>query len=423
MIASQRKLVIAGLVGNVLEWYDFSVYGYFAVSIGHHFFPSEDPTTSLLAAFGVFAAGFLMRPVGAVLFGHIGDNWSRERALSLSVLAMAVPTFLIGVIPDYQQIGVTASVLLVLLRLAQGISVGGEYTTSIVFVVERSVPQRRGFMGTWCLFGTCAGTLLGAAIGTLLTSVLSRDAMRAWGWRLPFIVGLAIGMIGLYIRRDLERGAKFIKPQGIGATEEPRGSFVDALKTQRLAIFKVIGLKATSAVGFYTLFVYMTVYFTKIVQIPKSDALAINTIALAAMLVMIPGAGALSDRVGRKPLLLAGAVGMLLFSLPLFRLLRYPKFGVILTGQLCFTIILCLFFGAEPAATAEAFPGRVRCSAAAISHNICFAVLGGTAPMVATYLIVRTQNDMSPSIYLMAAALVSIIAILSMSETAKAPLA
>jgi MFS transporter, MHS family, proline/betaine transporter len=423
MIASQRKLVIAGLIGNVLEWYDFSVYGYFAVSIGHHFFPSEDPTTSLLAAFGVFAAGFLMRPVGAVLFGHIGDNWSRERALSLSVLAMAVPTFLIGVIPDYQQIGVTASVLLVLLRLAQGISVGGEYTTSIVFVVEKSIPHRRGFMGTWCLFGTCAGTLLGSAIATLLTSVLPRDVMRAWGWRLPFIFGLAIGIVGLYIRRNLERDAESVEPQHPGAIEGRRESFVGALKTQRLAILKVIGLKATSAVGFYTLFVYMTVYFTKIVQIPKSDALAINTIALAAMLVMIPAAGALSDWIGRKPLLLAGSAGMLLFSLPLFQLLRSPKFGVILTGQLCFTIILCLFFGAEPAATAEAFPGRVRCSSAAISHNVCFAVLGGTAPMVATYLIARTQNDMSPSIYLMVAACVSIVAILSLSEPARAPLA
>lgn len=423
MIASQRKLVIAGLIGNVLEWYDFSVYGYFAVSIGHHFFPSENPTTSLLAAFGVFAAGFLMRPIGAILFGHIGDNWSRERALSLSVLAMAVPTFLMGVIPDYQQIGVTASVLLVLLRLAQGISVGGEFTTSIVFVVERSIPQRRGFMGTWCLFGTCAGTLLGAAIGTLLTSILPREDMQAWGWRLPFLLGLAIGMIGLYIRRDLERGVTVTEPRNVGDLAAPQGSFVEALKSQRSAIFKIIGLKATSAVGFYTLFVYMTVYFTKIVQIPKSDALAINTIALAAMLVMIPAAGAVSDRVGRKPLLFAGAVGMLLFSVPLFRLLRYPEFGVILTGQLCFTAILCLFFGAEPAATAEAFPGRVRCSSAAISHNICFAVLGGTAPMAATYLIARTQNEMSPSIYLMVAALVSIIAISTLSETAKAPLA
>jgi MHS family proline/betaine transporter-like MFS transporter len=423
MIASQRKLVIAGLIGNVLEWYDFSVYGYFAVSIGHHFFPSENPTTSLLAAFGVFAAGFLMRPVGAVLFGRIGDNWSRERALSLSVLAMAVPTFLIGVIPDYQQIGVTASVLLVLLRLAQGISVGGEYTTSIVFVVEKSIPHRRGFMGTWCLFGTCAGTLLGSAIATLLTSVLPRDVMRAWGWRLPFIFGLAIGIVGLYIRRDFERGARSIEPERPGTIEGQRESFLGALRTQRLAILKVIGLKATSAVGFYTLFVYMTVYFTHIVRIPKSDALAINTLALAAMLVMIPGAGALSDWLGRKPLLIAGAVGMLLFSLPLFHLLRSPKFGVILTGQLCFTVILCLFFGAEPAATAEAFPARVRCSSAAISHNVCFAVLGGTAPMVATYLIARTQNDMAPSIYLMAAALVSIVAILSLSETANAPLA
>ena len=180
----------------------------------------------------------------------------------------------------------------------------------------------------------------------------------------------------------------------------------------------MIGLKATSAVGFYTLFVYMTVYFTHIVQIPKSDALAINTLALAAMLVMIPGAGALSDWLGRKPLLIAGAVGMLLFSLPLFHLLRSPKFGVILTGQLCFTVILCLFFG-QGLPLPRPFPHE--CAAAAQrSPNVCFAVLGGTAPMVATYLIARTQNDMAPSIYLMAAALVSIVAILSLSDHQRA---
>lgn len=167
---------------------------------------------------------------------------------------------------------------------------------------------------------------------------------------------------------------------------------------------------------------YISVFFTKIVQIPKSEALAINTIALAAMLVLIPCAGMLSDRFGRKPLLLAGAAGVLLLSLPLFRLLRSPDFGVILTGQLCFTILLCLFYGAEPAATAEAFPARVRCSSAAISHNLCFAFLGGTAPMVATYLIALTGNELSPSIYIMTAAFVSIIAIFSLTETANAPL-
>jgi MFS transporter, MHS family, proline/betaine transporter len=422
LVPSQRKLVVAGIVGNVLEWYDFSVYGYFAVSIGHHFFPSGNPTTSLLAAFGVFAAGFFMRPFGAVLFGHIGDNWSRERALFLSVVAMAVPTFLIGVIPDYQQIGIAASVLLVFLRLAQGISVGGEYTTSIVFVVEKSISRRRGLMGTWCLFGVCAGTLLGSAVGTLLTSVLPREAMRAWGWRLPFIFGLAIGIIGLLIRRELERGGRFLEPQRTHLKEHRAGSFTEALRTQRLTILRITALKAVSAVGFYTLFVYISVFFTKIVQIPKSEALAINTIALAVMLVLIPCAGVVSDRFGRKPLLLAGAVGVLLFSLPLFRLLRSPNFGIILTGQLCFTILLCLFFGAEPATTAEAFPARVRCSSAAISHNICFAFLGGTAPMMATYLITLTGNELAPSIYIMTAALVSILAILSLTETANAPL-
>ncbi len=420
VVPSQRTLVVAGIIGNILEWYDFSVYGYFAVSIGHHFFPSGNPTTSLLAAFGVFAAGFFMRPVGAVLFGHIGDSWSRERALFLSVVAMAVPTFLIGVIPDYQQMGITASILLVLLRLAQGISVGGEYTTSIVFVVEKSVPERRGLMATWCLFGVCAGTLLGSAVGTLLTSILPREAMRNWGWRLPFIFGLAIGLVGLHIRRELEQGG--LKPQGTATTEQSFGSFTEALTTQRLAILKITALKAVSAVGFYTLFVYISVFFTKIVQIPKSEALLINTIALAAMLALIPCAGVLSDRFGRKPLLLAGTVGVLLFSLPLFRLLRSPEFSVILTGQLCFTLLLCLFFGAEPATTAEAFPTRVRCTSAAISHNICFAFLGGTAPMVATYLIALTGNELSPSIYMMAAALVSMVAIFSLSETANAPL-
>jgi MFS transporter, MHS family, proline/betaine transporter len=422
LVASQRKLVLAGIIGNILEWYDFSVYGYFAVSIGHHFFPSGNPTTSLLAAFGVFAAGFFMRPAGAVLFGHIGDNWGRERALFMSVLAMAVPTFLIGVIPDYQQIGIASSVLLVLLRLAQGISVGGEYTTSIVFVVERSVPRRRGLMGTWCLFGVCAGTLLGSAVGTLLTSVLPRETMRAWGWRLPFILGLVIGMVGLLIRRELERGGRCSAPQRAVIKGQRAGSFMDTLRTQRVAILKITALKAVSAVGFYTLFVYISVYFTKIVQIPKSQALAINSIALTAMLLLIPCSGVLSDRLGRKPMLLAGAAGMLLLSLPLFRLLRSPSFGVILTGQLCFTVLLCLFYGAEPAATAEAFPARVRCSSAAISHNICFAFLGGTAPMVATYLITLTGNELSPSIYIMGAALVSILAILTLTETVNAPL-
>src|SRR5215510_8489452 len=174
-----RRLIVAGIAGNVMEWYDFAVYGYFAQTLGQHFFPSGDAVASLIAAFGVFAAGFLMRPVGGLVFGHVGDRIGRKPALTLSVIAMAVPTFLIGLLPDYSQVGVVASVLIVILRLVQGLSVGGEYTTSVVFLVERAAPDRRGLMGSWGVFGSVVGILLGSAVGAILASVLSQEAVYA----------------------------------------------------------------------------------------------------------------------------------------------------------------------------------------------------------------------------------------------------
>jgi MFS transporter, MHS family, proline/betaine transporter len=178
---AQRQLVAAGVIGNVMEWYDFGVYGYFAAAIGHHFFPAQDAVSSLLAAFGVFAAGFFMRPLGSLVFGHIGDKHGRKRALTASVLLMSVPTFLIGVLPTFQRIGVAAPVLLVLLRLLQGLSVGGEYTTSSIFLVERSADGRRGLRGSFAPVGSCAGILLGSAIGAALTTLLDRNALQDWG--------------------------------------------------------------------------------------------------------------------------------------------------------------------------------------------------------------------------------------------------
>src|SRR4051812_33435683 len=200
---SRRRLILAGTAGNIMEWYDFAVYGYFAQVIGRHFFPSHDPVTSLIASFGAFAAGFLMRPLGGVIFGHIGDKIGRKAALTLSVLAMAIPTFLIGVLPDHSQIGAAAAVLLVALRMIQGLSVGGEYTTSVVFLVEGAAPDRRGLAGSWTVFGAVAGILLGSAVGAATTTLLSPEALHSWGWRVPFIVGLFVGLAGLYIRRHI----------------------------------------------------------------------------------------------------------------------------------------------------------------------------------------------------------------------------
>src|SRR5215469_17678037 len=203
-VRGQSRAIVAGIAGNIMEWYDFSVYGYFAAIIGRHFFPTGDRTTSLLAAFGVFAAGFFMRPLGSLLFGYIGDKKGRKRALTISVGMMAVPTFLIGVLPTYQQIGLWASLLLVLLRLLQGLSVGGEFTTSAIFLVEGSTGRRRGFLGSFAPLGASGGTLLGSALGAAVTTALGQSSIESWGWRVPFLIGILVGLVGLYLRRGLD---------------------------------------------------------------------------------------------------------------------------------------------------------------------------------------------------------------------------
>lgn len=412
-----RRLIVAGVAGNVMEWYDFAVYGYFAQTIGQHFFPSKDPIASLIAAFGVFAAGFLMRPVGGLVFGHIGDRTGRKAALTLSVIAMAVPTFLIGLLPDYAQIGVVASVLIVILRLVQGLSVGGEYTTSVVFLVEGAAPGRRGLTGSWSVFGAVAGILLGSAVGAILTSILPQDTMYAWGWRVPFLLGLAVGLSGLYIRRRIPEA------QVQSVDEKPATSpVVEAFRTEWRAMLRVAGFNVLNAVGFYMIFVYVVTYLRQIVHVEAATALDINTINMVILLLLIPAAGALSDRVGRKPLLIVSALGTLVLAWPLFWMMHHPHFAVILLGQMGFAVLIGLFLGVCPATMVEAFPARVRCSALSVGYNLCLGVLGGTTPLVVTYLIARSHDDLSPAFYLMAAATLSLAVILSLRETAMLPL-
>ena len=201
---SMSRTIVVGAIGNVLEWFDFAIYGYFAAAIGRTFFPNEDPVAQLLAAFGIFAVGFLMRPVGGALIGHIGDKYGRRAALTFSVAAMAIPTFLVGALPGYQVLGMAAPILLTLLRMIQGLSVGGEYTTSIVFMVERAPPGRRGFIGAMAGCGAVGGILLGSATGTLLASTMSAEALETWGWRIPFLLGLLVGFAGFILRRHAD---------------------------------------------------------------------------------------------------------------------------------------------------------------------------------------------------------------------------
>jgi MHS family proline/betaine transporter-like MFS transporter len=410
---SQRRLIAAGLIGNVLEWYDFSIYGYFASSIGRHFFPSHDPSISLIAAFGVFSAGFLTRPLGAILFGYIADRHNRERALMLSIMAMAVPTFLTGLMPGYRRIGIAAPILMVMLRLTQGLSAGGEYTTSIVFLAERSVHRRRGLTASVGLFGSIAGGMLGSAVGAILSLAMSAEQLGAWGWRIPFLSGIVLAMVGVLIRRALQHGDL---PARSGVTIRR------VLMTQWFAVLRVIGFEILEAVGFYTTFIYLATYLADVIHMPAREAFLINVLSMGFVLTVIPVAGMFSDRFGRKPVLLTAAACGTLFAWPLFRLFQHASFGFALAGQMGLAAIVGCYEGATPAAVAESFPAAVRGTGVGLAFNLCMTLFGGTTPVVATFLIARTQSPMAPAVYLMCAAACSGLVVLTLPERFRAAL-
>jgi MHS family proline/betaine transporter-like MFS transporter len=401
--------LVAGIIGNVMEWYDFALYGYFAPVIAKLFFPSEDHLASLIATFGVFAAGFVMRPIGALLFGHLGDTVGRTKALAASVILMAVPTFLCGLLPTYDTIGETAPLLLTLLRLMQGLSVGGEFTGSIAFMVEHAPSNHRGIVGSWTVCGAALGTLLGSAIGALATWDLPASDLYSWGWRIPFLIGLGVGVLGLYLRKGIGEPEEFRILQESGKVA--RSPIRDVLTHRRTELLTAIGLSWLNGVAFYTLFVYMTTYVVSILKMPLGVALMINTVSMGVMAVLAPAMAALSDRIGRIPTLLSGALGLALLSYPLFKLIGHDTIGFILAGQLVFAVLLSVYVGPMPAALVELFPARERYTGLSIGYNLSMAIFGGTAPLMATFLIRETGNVMAPSFYVIITA-VSTVALL-----------
>jgi MHS family proline/betaine transporter-like MFS transporter len=401
--AAEKRTIIAGLAGNVMEWYDFGVYGYFAAAIGSQFFPSDNPSTSLIASFGVFAVGFIARPLGGILFGHIGDNLGRRTAVISSVILMIVPTLLMAILPTHNQIGLAAPVLLIVLRLAQGLAVGGEYTTSMVLLVEEAQSRRRGLVGSFAPFGALGGLLLGSAVGAALMAWLPEEAAASWGWRLAFFTGLLIGLVVFAIRRRLPPERVIVE-----SGEARQSPLMEAFRTQWRTILKVTGFTLGNGVGFYLCFVFVSTWLKENYHISSSLALTLNSCAILLMMLLTPIAGAISDRIGRKPVLIVGAAGFALLAWPLFKLMSAGNIGAIITGQSIFALFLACY-GASPAFLVEAFPKHVRCSGLSVGYNLAQSIFGGTVPMVAVYLTKLTGDPLAPAFYLSLAGAVSLL--------------
>ena len=406
---SSGRIIFAGLVGNVMEWYDFAVYGFFASVIGHKFFPSNDPTISLIAAFGAFAAGFLVRPLGGLLFGRIGDLVGRTRALTLSVLTMAVPTVLIGLLPTYQTIGLAAPIMLVTLRIIQGLSVGGEYTSSLVFLVENAPPNRRAFNAIWGVWGATAGILLGSGVGALLTSVLSSAQVASWGWRLPFFVGVLVAGTGYLVRRSMH---------GEKPTSKSTSPVFDSFGKHRSSVLRVALLNIGFGVPFYAAFVYAVTYIKEIDKLPGHVAFNLNTLSMSLLLFLLPAGAWLSDRIGRRPILIAGGILLTLGSVPLFHLIHTTDPVTIFMGEVGFALLIGLIAGSLVTASVEMIPTDVRCTGLAFAYNASIGWFGGTTPLIAAWLITVTGNPIMPAYWIATAGTVTLFsAIFLVRET------
>lgn len=404
-----RRGIIAGVVGNMLEWYDFALFGFFAAQIGAHFFPASNPTASLLAAYGTFAAGFLMRPIGGAFFGWIGDKFGRKQALLWSVLAMALPSFAIGLLPSEATIGLAAPVLLLVFRLLQGLAVGGEYMASSVFLVEGALPGKRGLMGAWSPFGCFAGTLLGSAAGLIVNTTLSPNAVMAYGWRIPFLFGILVALGGIVIRCNFVEKVPHQPP-----AKSPIG---ESFRHHWRTILHLILLVAGLSVGFYTTFVYSATWLKQVAGMSAKNVFEINTIAMALSLGAVLAAGALSDRFGRRPIVVVVSALLMVVSYPVMSLMAGGEWIVVLAGQLVLALLVSAASGVLAATMAELAPWRVRCTVLSISYNFGVALLGGTTPLLAEWLISSTGYSLAPAVYMAIAGGLSFIGALLLPKT------
>ena len=417
--AKRRHAIAAATIGNGLEWFDFTVYGFFTPIIARLFFPAINDLTSILLTVGTYGVGFFMRPVGAVVLGVYADRKGRKAALTLTILMMAFGTALLGFAPTYAQAGIVGPLVIVLARLIQGFSAGGEIGGATAFLIEYAPPEKRGFYASWQQTSQALAVVLGGICGTIVTHALDPAAIDSWGWRVPFLLGLLIGPVGFYIRARVDETPVFTDSH----TQKSESPLRDALRDHPRGIASGFGVTILWTVCTYVLLFYMTTYAVKQLNIPLADAFVATTIGGLVLMLGCPIAGALSDRVGRKRLLLAAAIAIGVLIYPLFAWVNAkPDLMTLAIVQGILGLLLAAFTGPAPALLAEQFPAGLRSTGLSLAYNFAVTIFGGFAAVIVTLLIEATGTKLAPSFYVMAAALVSALTLLTMKDKTGKPI-
>ncbi|MEB2231765.1 glycine betaine/L-proline transporter ProP [Xanthomonas campestris pv. campestris] len=420
-----RKAVGAAALGNAMEWFDFGVYGYLAVTLGQVFFPSSNPTAQLIATFATFTVAFLVRPIGGMVFGPLGDRYGRQKVLAATMILMALGTFSIGLIPSYAQIGLWAPALLLLARLLQGFSTGGEYGGAATFIAEYATDRNRGLMGSWLEFGTLGGYIAGAATVTALHMALSQAQMLDWGWRVPFLVAGPLGLLGLYMRMKLEETPAFraYTEQSEQRERETAGQgLMTLLRLHWPQLLKCVGLVLVFNVTDYMLLTYMPSYLSVTMGYAESKGLLLIILVMLVMMPLNVVGGMFSDKLGRRPMIIGACAALFALAIPCLLLIGSGSDVLIFTGLMLLGLALVCFTSSMPSTLPALFYTPVRYSALSIAFNVSVSLFGGTTPLVTAWLVERTGDPLVPSYYLMGAAAIGLVTMLFVRETAGLPL-
>lgn len=410
-----KQSIAAGAIGVLVHWFDWAIYAYMATTIGAVFFPSQDPTAALLSVFAVFAVSFAIRPLGSLIFGPLGDRIGRRKTLSIVILMMAAGTLTVGLLPGYNSIGLAAPILLIVARLLQGLAAGGEFGSAAAFLAEYSPRKHRGFGVSWLEFGSLLGFLGASLTVFVLNAVLSEGAVLAWGWRLPFLLAAPLGVIGYYIRAKIEDTPEFQQLER--ADDVPRAPMRELFRRNKKQLGQMTGVEIMQHVSFYVVLVYLLTYQAEQIGLSSANASLASTVTSIVALLFVPIFGVMSDRIGRKPVLMGAGIGLFVLSYPLFALMHRGDIASVVVSQAGLGVLLAAVLGTHAVTMSEIFPTRTRQGGLSIGYNVTAALFAGTVPYLMTWLISATGIVYVPSYYLMVVGVVGLIATATVKET------